>query len=251
MTASPPPLAASILIVEDDPVQLRLYSRALRGYRLTCVSSGSQAMEIVQARVPDLILLDHVLDGAERGLDFLPRLKTAAPHVPVIVISGSLNVKQQLAALSGPRAAHYALEKPVDIDELERTVEIALTECGMGEVVAHVPRRHRTQDRRRRIQARAGRRGTVHQLPRSARSDECLPHRPALGQRHVRHVPRLLDALDASARRESHRSQEQEPARELPELPRRAWHAVQAHAARGDQRRNVHPLPQAVLEVTR
>lgn len=136
MTASPPPLAASILIVEDDPVQLRLYSRALRGYRLTCVSSGSQAMEIVQARVPDLILLDHVLDGAERGLDFLPRLKTAAPHVPVIVISGSLNVKQQLAALSGPRAAHYALEKPVDIDELERTVEIALTECGMGEVVA-------------------------------------------------------------------------------------------------------------------
>jgi hypothetical protein len=44
-------------------------------------------------------------------------------------------MKQQLKALSGPRAAHYALEKPVDIDELERTVEIALTECGMAEVV--------------------------------------------------------------------------------------------------------------------
>ena len=136
MTSPPPPLTASILIVEDDPVQLRLYSQALRGYRLTSVSSGSQALVSVQSRIPDLIILDHVLDGAERGLDFLPRLKTAVPHVPVIVISGSLNVKQQLAALSGPRSAHYALEKPVDIDELERTVEIALTECGMGEVVA-------------------------------------------------------------------------------------------------------------------
>src|SRR6188768_3649525 len=119
MTASSPPLTASILIVEDDPVQLRLYSQALRGYRLTCVSSGTLALENIKGRTPDLIILDHVLDGAERGLDFLPRLKIAAPHVPVILISGSLNVKQQLAALSGPRAAHYALEKPVDIDELE------------------------------------------------------------------------------------------------------------------------------------
>lgn len=129
------PATANILIVEDDPTQLRLYSRILRGYRLTCVSSGTLALQSLAATAPDLVILDHVLEGNERGLDFLPRLKTAAAHVPVIVISGSLNVKQQLAALSGPRAAHYALEKPVDVDELERTVEIALTECGLGEMV--------------------------------------------------------------------------------------------------------------------
>lgn len=137
MTASSSTLnAASILIVEDDPRQLKLYAKALRDYRLTTAPSGTRALEALAVSLPDLIILDHVLEGSERGLDFLPRLKTAASHVPVIVISGSLNVKQQLAALSGPRAAHYALEKPVDIDELERTVEIALTECGMGEVVA-------------------------------------------------------------------------------------------------------------------
>ena len=129
------PATANILIVEDDPTQLRLYSRILRGYRLTCVSSGTLALQSLAATAPDLVILDHVLEGSERGLDFLPRLKSAAAHVPVIVISGSLNVKQQLAALSGPRAAHYSLEKPVDVDELERTVEIALTECGLGEMV--------------------------------------------------------------------------------------------------------------------
>ena len=128
--------AASILIIEDDPRQLKLYAKALRDYRLTTAHSATEALQHLQQSMPDLIILDHVLEGSERGLDFLPRLKSAASHVPVIVISGSLNVKQQLAALSGPRAAHYALEKPVDIDELERTVEIALTECGMGEVVA-------------------------------------------------------------------------------------------------------------------
>jgi DNA-binding NtrC family response regulator len=126
--------AATILIIEDDPRQLSLYAKALRDYRLTTVNSASKAVQSLAVSMPDLIILDNVLDGSERGLDFLPRLKTIASHVPVIVISGSLNVKQQLAALSGPRAAHYALEKPVDIDELERTVEIALTECGMAEM---------------------------------------------------------------------------------------------------------------------
>jgi len=126
---------ASILIVEDDPKQLRLYSKALRGYRLTCVSTGTAALKSLAERAPDVILLDHVLAEGERGTDFLPRLKEAASHVPIIVISGSLNLKQQLKTLQGPRAAHYVLEKPVDLDELEGTVESALTECGLGEAV--------------------------------------------------------------------------------------------------------------------
>jgi len=126
---------ASILIVEDDPRQLRLYSKALRGYRLTCVATGSAALKSLAESVPDLVLLDHVLEAGERGADFLPRLKEAAAHIPVIVISGSLNIRQQLKALQGPRAAHYLLEKPVDLDELEETVETALTECGLGEAV--------------------------------------------------------------------------------------------------------------------
>jgi DNA-binding NtrC family response regulator len=126
---------ASILIVEDDPKQLRLYSKALRGYRLTCVSTGTAALQSLAEAAPDLILLDHVLAEGERGTDFLPQLKQAAAHVPIIVISGPLHIKEQLKALQGPRAAHYVLEKPVDLDELEQTVETALTECGLGETV--------------------------------------------------------------------------------------------------------------------
>lgn len=126
---------ASILIVEDDPKQLRLYSKALRGYRLTCVPTGTAALQSLTSGTPDVIILDHVLAGGERGTDFLPKLKLAAAHVPIIVISGSLDIRQQLQALQGPAAAHYVLEKPVDLDELERTVETALTECGLGETI--------------------------------------------------------------------------------------------------------------------
>jgi DNA-binding NtrC family response regulator len=135
MAVSADPVMASILIVEDDPKQLRLYAKALRGYRLTCVSTASAALAALNEVRPDLVLLDNVLDGGEKGIEFLPRLKDAAAHVPVIAISGTLKIREKLAALQGPRSADYVLEKPVDLDELDRTVEIALTECGLGETV--------------------------------------------------------------------------------------------------------------------
>jgi DNA-binding NtrC family response regulator len=128
--------AASILVVEDDPLQIRLYTQALAGYRLTCVSSATAALAVIQKQTPDLILLDNLLQNGEIGLEFLPRLKAAAAHVPVIIISGTLDVRAQLNALSGPRSAHYVIEKPVDIGELEKTVERALNECGFAETVA-------------------------------------------------------------------------------------------------------------------
>ena len=126
---------ANILIVEDDPAQLRLYSKALRGYRLTCVASGSAALEQLERQVPDVILLDHVLAGGEFGTDFLPRLKDAAAHVPVIMISGTLDIKGRLDALQGSRSAHYVIEKPVDVVELRSIVQRALDECGLDEAV--------------------------------------------------------------------------------------------------------------------
>lgn len=128
--------SASILIIEDDPQQVRLYSQALAAYRLTCVNHGAAALAAIARQMPDLILLDNVLKNGEFGLDLLPRLKEAATHVPVIVISGTLDVRAQIAALSGPNSAHYAIEKPVDIDDLEKTVARALNECGFAETVA-------------------------------------------------------------------------------------------------------------------
>lgn len=126
---------ADILIIEDEPQQLRLYSKALRGYRLTCVANGTAGLAEVQKHMPDVIILDHILADGELGTDFLPRLKDAAAHVPVIVISGTLDIEERLNALQGPRAAHYVIEKPVDIDELKATVKTALDECGLAETV--------------------------------------------------------------------------------------------------------------------
>ena len=125
----------TILIIEDDDLQYEIYEEALVKYRLLRARSGTEALKQIPARQPDAVILDHILAKGELGLEILPQLKELLPYVPIIIVSGALEVHQQLEALQGPRRAHYCLTKPVDVRALRRTVEIALTECGEREAV--------------------------------------------------------------------------------------------------------------------
>lgn len=124
-----------ILIIEDDDFQYEIYEEALSEYKLVRVRNGTEALEQIPRARPDLLILDHVLSDGELGLDFLPELKELLPFAPIIVVSGALEVHQQIRALQGPRRAHYCLPKPVDLHELKKTVETALAECGEKEFV--------------------------------------------------------------------------------------------------------------------
>jgi len=124
-----------ILIVEDDDLQYEIYEEALGKYELVRVLNGSQALVSITKNPPAVLILDHVLADGELGLDFLPEFKELLPFVPIIVVSGALEVHQRIHALQGPRRAHYCLPKPVDVRELKQTVATALKECGETEVV--------------------------------------------------------------------------------------------------------------------
>jgi DNA-binding NtrC family response regulator len=124
-----------ILIIEDDDLQYEIYEEALSRYELIRTATASDALQAVAKTAPNLILLDHILAKGELGLDYLGELKELVPYVPVIVVSGALEVHQQMTALQGPRRAHYCITKPVDLNELTRTVQTALKECGEEEIV--------------------------------------------------------------------------------------------------------------------
>jgi DNA-binding NtrC family response regulator len=124
-----------ILIVEDDDLQYELYEEALKGYELVRFSKASEALQVLAVTQPQLIILDHILAGGEQGLDYLGEYRELLPYVPVIIVSGVLELHQQISALQGPRRAHYCIDKPVDLHQLRQTVEVALQECGETEVV--------------------------------------------------------------------------------------------------------------------
>ena len=121
-------MSARILIVEDEePLTMLLrYNLEAEGYEVDTSARGDEADTKLKETTPDLILLDHLLGAGERGTDFLPQLKEIAGQVPIVVISGSLNIRQQLHLLQGAGSADYVLDKPVDLDDLELTVKTAL-----------------------------------------------------------------------------------------------------------------------------
>ena len=140
---------STILIIEDDDLQYEIYEDALAKYQLIRATSGSEALARIPQHPPDVVVLDHVLAEGELGLDYLPELKELLPFVPIIIVSGALEVHQQIESLQGPRRAHYCLTKPVDVHALKRAVATALKECGEKETV----RQFEALERSRRIDA--------------------------------------------------------------------------------------------------
>ena len=191
---------APILIVEDDPVQSRLYQQAMPYYGFEVAKDRSEAVRKFQNNQPSLVLLDHVLRCGDCGLDLIPEFKRLAAHVPVIIISGTLALNQQIIALSGPSAAHYVIEKPVDLNKLEGTVKIALRDCGMAEAVASLQSLERLEmvahgDRERLYSERLFRQ---HSILNQLRSSKIRPNITRLAEEfHVdrRSIRRDIDDL--------------------------------------------------------
>jgi CheY-like chemotaxis protein len=71
-----------ILLVEDNPQILEIYSTVLRAkkYPLQIASSVADAMQLAKDTEPDIIFLDIMLPGNKTGLDALMMLRTDAQY---------------------------------------------------------------------------------------------------------------------------------------------------------------------------
>lgn len=111
----------TILLVEDEPAIAKLLMLHLeaRGYKVTGVQNGEEA--ILQMRVgrPKVVILDLFLPGMD-GLLTLQRLKAIDPSATIIVASGLQDEKLTRQALALGAAAY--LVKPFDLAKLEATI---------------------------------------------------------------------------------------------------------------------------------
>lgn len=115
----------TILLVEDDQVNVRLMERVFQGrpqVRLLTAMKGSLALELAREHAPDLILLDVNLPDVP-GDEVLLHLRRDPElrEIPVVMLSGNA-IPSQVQRMLDLGAQEY-LTKPFDIDQLLRLID--------------------------------------------------------------------------------------------------------------------------------
>jgi two-component system cell cycle response regulator DivK len=112
-----------ILIVEDNPLNMKLFRDLLRaqGYQVLEATDGLAGLDIARLETPDLILLDiHLPDVS--GLEVAVKLKAdrRTRDIPILVVTASLLPEAEQSALSS--GCDGFLRKPIAISEFRAAI---------------------------------------------------------------------------------------------------------------------------------
>lgn len=120
-----------VLVVDDDPAMRRTLSINLRArdYEVETAGDGRSALQVVEERMPDVVLLDLGLPDLD-GIAVLTRLR-AFTSVPVIVVSARSESDDKVEALD--LGADDFITKPFSIEELLARVRATSRRVGREE----------------------------------------------------------------------------------------------------------------------
>lgn len=114
-----------ILVVDDEPANLRLLQRVLGDdYRTFAASSGAEALKILQGEEISLIITDQRMPHMS-GVELLERSLDVRPHAIKILLTGYTDVEALIDAINQGHIYKY-IPKPWDADDLRLTVKRAL-----------------------------------------------------------------------------------------------------------------------------
>jgi diguanylate cyclase (GGDEF)-like protein/PAS domain S-box-containing protein len=119
----------SVLLVEDSPGDARLIremfnEQGQRNVRLTHVECMSDAEKHLAVHAVDMILLDLGLPDTQ-GVEAVRRTHAAAPHVPLVVLSGMDDESMALQAMK-KGAQDYLIKGQIEPRELMRALHYAV-----------------------------------------------------------------------------------------------------------------------------
>ena len=124
-----------VLVADDEPGMRAGVARTLRGFTVRVpdvegevsftvqqADNGEQALEIIRAGFPDILLLDHKMPGIS-GLDVLDHVAGLDTDMLTIMITAYASIETAVTATK--RGAYDFLAKPFTPDELKATIRKA------------------------------------------------------------------------------------------------------------------------------
>jgi two-component system response regulator HydG len=118
-------MKTKILVVDDEAPHRQMLEVVLggEGYEIHQAGDGQEAINLVEERYYDLILMDNRMTEVG-GIEALKKIKEISPGIPVIIMTAYASVSTAVDALKS--GAYDYLTKPLDIDELKILIDKAL-----------------------------------------------------------------------------------------------------------------------------
>ncbi len=130
MILMPPPSASTILVVDDNPTNIRIVFDFLtaHGYEVSVAQCGESALQILENVQPSMILLDIMMPGLD-GFETCRRLKAdpKTADIPVIFMTAMSDTADKVKGLS-LGAVDY-VTKPLQQEEVLARISTHLTIC--------------------------------------------------------------------------------------------------------------------------
>lgn len=106
--------SARILIVDDEPMLADTLAIIFRraGYDATAVYSGEEALALVEAQEPSLIVSDVIMPGLT-GVALAQKIRTSHPNCRVLLFSGNAETYELVEAARREGHAFDVLAKPI------------------------------------------------------------------------------------------------------------------------------------------
>jgi two-component system, NtrC family, sensor kinase len=123
--------ARHLLIVDDEPVILQILRAVFddEPHRLTCVSTGREALTILEEQGCDVLLTDKNLPDVS-GMDLLRAARARLPDCEVIIITGYASLDTAIEAV-GLGAFDYVTKPLDDVFDIKKKVARALERQAM------------------------------------------------------------------------------------------------------------------------
>jgi two-component system, sensor histidine kinase and response regulator len=135
-------MPSKILVVDDQPINVQLLKRKLEreGMAVATAYSGREALDLIAADKPDLILLDVMMPDMD-GIEVCQRLQAddETRVIPIIFITARTSKEGKIEGL-GVGAVDY-ITKPIDLDETLARVQTQLRFVQMNRELVELQRR--------------------------------------------------------------------------------------------------------------
>jgi DNA-binding NtrC family response regulator len=117
----------SVLIVDDEEDFLETLVNRLKKRKIDAngVKSGEEAIEFMEKKPFDVVILDVKMPGGMDGIETLREMKRIQPLVEVILLTGHASVETSIEGMK--LGAFDYLLKPVKLEDLLPKLEEAFT----------------------------------------------------------------------------------------------------------------------------